>query len=112
MSGQLPAAFADLEPFIEWAIPTEEERYQKRLASTIEELRAFFDAIGPRAAEAREYLDKQYGRDMSIEDQRLLWMMFSLICISYAVEVFGVPAVPDSGSAYIVRSGEPQSFPV
>jgi hypothetical protein len=111
-TNQLPAAFAGLEPFVDWALPTEEERYRKRLASTIEDLRVFFDAIGSRAAEVTEYLDKQYGPDMAIEDQRLLWMMFSLICVSYAVEVFGVPAVPDSGSAYVLRASEPQSYPV
>jgi hypothetical protein len=109
---QLPAAFADLERFVEWAIPTEKERYLKRLDSTIEELREFFDALAPRSEEIRDYLDKQYGPDMAIEDQRLLWMMFSLICTSFAVEVFNAPAVPDTGSAYMERPGEPQTFPV
>jgi hypothetical protein len=109
---RLPAAFADLEPFVEWAIPTERERYLKRLDSPIEQLRTFFDAMAARAEEIRDYLDKQYGPDMAVEDQRLLWMMFSLICISFAVEVFGAPAVPDTGSAYMERPGEPQTFPV
>ena len=44
----LPADFADLEPFAEWAIPTERARYAKRLSSTMDELQAFYDAALPR----------------------------------------------------------------
>jgi hypothetical protein len=38
-TNNLPADFADLEPFSEWALPTERERYAKRLASSIHERR-------------------------------------------------------------------------
>ena len=43
----LPAEFADLEPFSDWILETERERYAKRLASTMEELQAFYDAAFP-----------------------------------------------------------------
>src|SRR5207302_9519159 len=44
----LPADFSDLEPFADWAIPTERARYAKRLASTMDELQTFYDAALPR----------------------------------------------------------------
>ncbi len=58
MSALLPKEFADLEPFNEWCLPTEPERYAKRLASSMVEMKAFYDAITPRAEEALAYCDK------------------------------------------------------
>ena len=48
----LPPEFADLEPFADWALPTERERYAKRLSSTMDELQAFYDAALPRLEDA------------------------------------------------------------
>ena len=107
----LPSAFAELEAFIEWAMPNEEERYQKRLNSSMKELRAFYDAIVIRADDARKYLDQYEYPDLPPDALRLLWMLFSLIVVSYAVDVFGRPQVPDSGSSYVQRVGEPVSYP-
>ncbi len=47
MTNQLPPDFADLEPWADWALPTEPERYAKRLASPFGELQAFYDAAFP-----------------------------------------------------------------
>ena len=55
----LPPEFSDLEPFAKaWCIASEPERYAKRLASTMDEMQAFYDACFPRAEEAIAYLDK------------------------------------------------------
>ncbi len=43
----LPPAFADLEPYAAWSLPTERERFAKRLASSMEELESFYDAALP-----------------------------------------------------------------
>ncbi len=43
----LPSDFADLEPFADWSLRTESERYAKRLSSTMDELQAFYDACLP-----------------------------------------------------------------
>ena len=49
----LPPEFSDLEPFAkDWCLASEPERYAKRLASTMDEIQAFYDAIFPRAEEA------------------------------------------------------------
>src|SRR5688572_10673527 len=106
----LPAAFAELEPFIEWAIPTEKERYLKRLNTSMDEMREFYDAIVIRADDARKYLDHSDYPDLPPEALRLLWMLFSLITVSYAVDVFGQAQVPDSGASYVERIGEPVTF--
>src|SRR4029077_3050237 len=58
MSAMLPAEFADLERFSEWCLPTEPQRFDKRLASSMAEMQAFYDAITPRAEEAISYCDK------------------------------------------------------
>jgi hypothetical protein len=108
----LPPEFAEFEPFVDWALPTEPERYQKRLETSMDEIRAFYDVVAPRAAEARDYLDQLELTAMPIEAQRLLWILFSLICISFAVDVFEQPRVPDTDGVYFERSGEPQTFPV
>lgn len=105
----LPGEFQDLQDLVEWALPAEEERYRKRMDSSIEELAAFYARVRPRAAAARDYLDR-YGSDpLPLDAQRLLWLLFSMITASYAVDVFAAPRVPDTGSAYVRRVGEPSA---
>ena len=58
MPSTLPPDFADLEPFADWALPTERERYDKRLASTMDEMQAFYDAAFPRLEDAMAYLER------------------------------------------------------
>jgi hypothetical protein len=41
---KLPEEFADLERFADWCLPTEEERYAKRLDSTMAEMQELYDA--------------------------------------------------------------------
>jgi hypothetical protein len=97
----LPEAFADLEPFAAWSLPSERERYGKRLASTMDELQAFYDAAFPRLEEAITYLDAFALADLPDEATRLLWLCYSLVNASFPVEVWRQPRVPDSGAAAI-----------
>ena len=99
MPDTLPTDFADLEPFADWAIPTERARYDKRVASTMDELQAFYDTAFPRMEEAMAYLD-QYPLDALPDDaKRLLWLYCALITASFPVEVWRQPRVPDSGAS-------------
>jgi hypothetical protein len=99
MPSQLPAEFADLEPFADWALPTERERYAKRLSSTMDELQAFYDAAFPRLEDAAAYLE-QLPLDALPEDAtRLLRLCYSLINVSFPVEAWKQPRVPDSGAS-------------
>jgi hypothetical protein len=103
----LPADFADLEPFADWAIPTERARYAKRLASTMDELQAFYDAAFPRLEAATAYLQNVDIDGIAEDDKRLLWLFSSLVTVSFPVEVWRQPRVPDSGSATFDAVVEP-----
>jgi hypothetical protein len=97
----LPTEFADLEPHADWALPTERARYEKRLASTMDELQAFYDAAFPRLEDARTYLEKFAVDELDDEGKRLLWLFAALVTVSFPVEVWRQPRVPDSGAAAI-----------
>jgi hypothetical protein len=107
MPNLLPTEFADLEPFAEWAIPTERARFAKRIASTMAELQAFYDAAFPRLEAGTAYLKNVTLDGISDEDKRLLWLFSSLVTVSFPVEVWRQPKVPDSGASSIDAVLEP-----
>jgi hypothetical protein len=105
---QLPAEFADLEPFAEkWCLASEPERYDMRLASTMTEMHAFYDAITPRAEAATEYCAQFPLRDLPDDALNLLHLLYSMIMVSFPVEAWGQPRVPDTGSAAFDCFAEP-----
>lgn len=91
--------FADLEPFAGWCLPTEAERYAKRLASSMDELQAFYDAAFPRLEAILAYLDSLALDSLPDEARRLLELSYSLVNVSFPVEVWRQARVPDSGAA-------------
>jgi hypothetical protein len=95
----LPPEFVDLEPFTDWCLATEAERYAKRLASTMDELQAFYDAAFPKLEAAIEYLDALPHDALPDDATHLLWLCYSLVNASFPVEVWRQPRVPDSGAA-------------
>lgn len=104
----LPAPFADLEPFAAvWCLPTERERYDRRLASTMDELQAFYDAAFPRVEEAIAYCDGFPLDEMPGEVVHLMQLIYSLIVVSMPVEAWRQPHVPDAGAARLDRIVEP-----
>lgn len=104
----LPEGFADLEPWVaDWAKPTRAERYAARLSKTSDELAAFYDAIAPRAEEAIAYLDTLDLDALPDDATRLLQLLYSMILVSYAVNIFHQPRIPDSGSAFFDMVAEP-----
>ena len=104
----LPADFADLEPFADWALPTERERYAKRLASTMDELQAFYDAALPRLEDAASYLEQLPLDDLPDDATNLLRLCYSLINVSFPVEAWRQPRVPDSGASSLDVVVEPR----
>jgi hypothetical protein len=102
-----PARFAALEPFADWALPSEADRYAKRIASTMDELQAFYDAAFPVLEASVDYLRGVALDDISEEDQRLLWLFAALVTVSFPVEVWRQPRVPDSGASSIDVTVEP-----
>ncbi len=108
MRPMLPSAFAELEPFAaKWCLPTEAERYAERLASTMAEMQAFYDASFPRVRDAMAHLDKFSLHDLPEPELNLLHLVDSLIMVSLPVEVWRQPRVIDAGTAYFDRCEEP-----
>ena len=103
----LPAEFAELEPLAEWSLETEGERYAKRLASSMGDMLAFYEAAMPRLESAMKYLDDLEFTALARDATRLLWLCYSLINVSFPVEVWRQPRVPDSGAAIINVVVEP-----
>ncbi len=104
----LPDEFVDLEPFAErWCLATEPERYSVRLASSIAELQDFYDAMAPRTAAAIDHCDRFALDDMPERVVNLMRLIYSFITVSFPVEVWLQPRVPDSGSAYFTCFLEP-----
>jgi hypothetical protein len=109
MSGPLlPAEFSDLEPFArDWCLASEPERYAKRLASSMDEMQAFYDAFFPRAEEAIAYCEKFPLHDLPAEVQRLLQLLYSLIMVSFPVEIWRQPYIPDTSTSSFELEEEP-----
>ncbi len=105
----LPSEFADLEPYARiWCLPTEDERYARRLASTMADMQPFYDAITARAEDALTYCDKfPLDDDLPEQVQNLLYLLYSMITVSFPVEVWSQPKVPDTGVAALACVIEP-----
>ena len=104
----LPGEFADLEQYAPtWCLPTERERFAQRLASTMDEMQAFYDAFFPRAEAAIMYCDKFPLDELPDVAERLLQLLYSLVMVSFPVEAWRQPNVPDSGAAYLDLLIEP-----
>ncbi len=90
----LPPGFAELEPFTQWALPTETQRNALRVASSQEALQAFVDAILPRAEDIAKRVDATE-TPWPEPVERLFLMLLSLAEVAPAIEYYGQPTVVD-----------------
>lgn len=84
----LPEPFRTLTRYSDWALATERERSAKERASTIEEVRAFYDAVAPQLEAIIAYLDRTPFSNMPPENQRLLNMALALIETADLIELY------------------------
>ncbi len=104
----LPSAFAELEKYARtWCLETETERWNARLASTMPEMREFYDAFFPRLEEAIEYCDKFTFDSLPDDALNLLHMIYSLIMVAMSVEIMHQPAPVSGADAVMIRTVEP-----
>jgi hypothetical protein len=105
----LPAAFFSLEPFAVagWCLETERDRYTKRLRSPMPELLKFYGAAFPRFREMLDHLDGFPLDDLPGPERNLLYLVYSLVQVSLAVDMWGQPEVIDAGNAMYFRTVEP-----
>lgn len=104
---QLPAEFADLEKFSDWILATEEERYAKRLASTMDQMQEFYDAGMESMDAALAHLDNFDLYDLPEPERALMYLQQSVIMVSFPIEVWKQPRVLDSGAAWVETVKQP-----
>jgi hypothetical protein len=94
----LPAPFADLELFVErWSLATQQERENRRRASSPAEIRAVYDTLRPRMDTILDYLNQYTLDNLQEEAKRLLYLTFSLAEVAPYVECYdSIPQVPNS----------------
>ncbi|WP_029114743.1 hypothetical protein [Mycobacterium sp. URHB0044] len=107
MTAMLPTEFAEFEQFSDWCLPSERERYAKRLASSMADMQAFYDAITVRAEDAIAYCDKFPLDDLPDDVLNLMHLLYSMIMVSFPVECWKQPRVPDSGASTLDCLSEP-----
>lgn len=103
----LPAEFAALERYSDWALETEAQRYAKCLASTSAEMQAFYDAVFPLLDPAMAHLAKYPLSDMPRPERKLMLLVMSVITVPPPAEVPEPPRVPRSGAAYLKLLARP-----
>ncbi|MGN2639961.1 hypothetical protein ACTD5D_28100 [Nocardia takedensis] len=104
----LPPAFAEFEEFAPtWCLATESERWTRRTRSSMAELNAFYDAFFPRLDDAIVYCDKFPLDDLPEDALNLLLLVYSLVTVAMAVEIFQQPLPVDAADAWLDRVGEP-----
>jgi hypothetical protein len=104
----LPAEFADLESFASrWSLATEPERWAARMSSSIADMQAFYDAMLPRVPDALAYCDRFPLGDMPDDAASLLRLVYSFVIVSFPVELWGQPHVPDTLGTSFDRISEP-----
>jgi hypothetical protein len=104
----LPLDFADLEPFAPtWCLATERERFARRMASTLDDMQAFYDAGFPRIHDALAFCDK-FPLDAMPDDARhLLQLVHSIVMVAMCVEIWHQPRIVNGGDAELHRTSEP-----
>ncbi len=108
MSALLPPEFADLEPFAaRWCLATEAERWDERMNSSMADLTELYAAAFPRLEAAIEHCDRFPLDDLPPDVERLLQLVYSLVMVSMAVEIFGQPKTVDAADAVLHRTKEP-----
>ena len=85
----LPEAFEDLAPYLDWALEPERARTAKKVASSMEEIGAFYDAMMPRMEEIIAYLDGvPDGDERPAPAHRLNLLSLSLVEVANLVEIY------------------------
>ena len=105
MNALLPQEFSQLEHLVaEWAIEDGHERYVKRVNSSMSEIQAFYDELFPNAEQAVAYIDKfDYSEPLPEDVANLRNLLYSLITVSLAVELWRQPRVKHSANTILTR---------
>lgn len=89
---ELPEPFTDLTSGLEWALPTERERFKKRLTSLQGELVEYYQLMEPHMPAIVDYLASyDLGDEVPTEVETLYLMALAFMDVSISVERFREP---------------------
>jgi hypothetical protein len=74
----------------------------------MDELRALYDAVFGRVEAIYAYLDQLELDALPREAQNLLYLMFSFVMVSFPVEVWDDPRIPDVDEVTLNRVASPR----
>ena len=87
---KLPIKFKNLNEFVhEWALDTEQARFDKRTTGQIDAIKVFYDAILPYMSDIMEYLKGKEVEPAEQADKNLLGLALSCVEVSRIFEVWG-----------------------
>lgn len=85
---ELPDAFADLAPFVrDWALRREQDRMDKLLSMSVDELRPFYDAMLPRIPAIKQWLDQFPLNAMPAEARTLFDLALSFMETAHVIDL-------------------------
>lgn len=92
----LPRSFESLAHLTgEWAHATENARREKRATSSMPELRAYYDLVGPLVPAIADHLDMfPVNAPLPDPDRRLFQLALMYMEVAWAVELVGEPEEP------------------
>lgn len=101
---RLPAAFADLERFVDyWDVPTSHERWIRRSETEFGTIREFYDAMLARAEDATAFVE-QYPLHEQPDDVACLFrLLLALTQAAVAVEVQNASRVAHSSLPHSLK---------
>ena len=100
----LPAAFGALQPFVsDWAHPTNAARLARRMASTMDEIQAFYDAMLPLIEAALAHLDQFPLGQLPPAEEALYHLVLAAGEAAVSVEIYGAPKLPLAPDASRVK---------
>ena len=91
-----PAEFKDLQRFAPWALPTENGRMRKRLASNMTELADYYNALLPRMEALAAHLSQWQLDKLPADQKPLLYLGLMFMEAAVCVELFKGPDVLES----------------
>jgi hypothetical protein len=109
-AGALPAAFAELAPFVPlWSLSTSSARNARRLRSTMAEITTFYTAMLARKDEIIAYLNQRSLSGLPEPDRNLYYLLLSAGEAAPAVEFFKSPEVTPSfpGTRFVAVNERP-----
>lgn len=92
---KLPAGFEDLSPWLDWALPTADQRQTRRRLSSKAELKAFYEAVLPRVEAMLAEADRFPLGKLPADQQLIYNIALSLAEVAPHIELYGgAPGVP------------------